>query len=290
MHRPHIAAPRHRQGRLRRLILPVALTLLLSVAITDLRAQSEDNPLDFAGIKHRIGLEIGFTSAWQSGSYAAGCGLFEKGAAPNLFIAAAYDRQLSSSLSFEALAGFQTRSVSSSYLSREIVPIATETESVRAEVDFENFGEANFSYLFLQPGMKFYPIPVLYVGGAAGVNFLTSASTQYRKDIVSRTVDLDRLGLAEVFYPESQSTDPYSLVNASESRDDATGVTIDGVIFVGGEFYLGEREGVGEPKKRRLAIGPRLQYTIPFVNALSDGERAMTLSSFQFLVGLRYDL
>ncbi len=252
----------------------------------------EDNPLDFKGVSNRLGLEVGFSSVYQMGEYAAGCEVFGKGAGVNFLIAAAWDRSMGGSFRFESLLGYQGRSISSRFNSREVIGLATETGPVNAEVDFENIGSANFSYIFLQPGLKYYPFKNLYAGVGASVNFLLSGSTQYQKDILSRTIELNELGLSEVFYSEAESSDPYSMVYAEESRDDAAGVTFDGVIMVGAEFYVGKTESnpIDMSEKKRLSLGPRLQYVIPFMNALSDGEHAMKLGAFQFLVGMRYEL
>lgn len=263
----------------------------MHLAVVGVVEAQEDNPLDFAGTSNRIGLEIGFTSVYQIGEYAAGCEVFEKGAGANFLVAAAWDRSLSSTMRIEGLLGYQSRTIASRFNSREVIGLATETGAVNAEVDFENIGRATFSYLFFQPGVKFYPVKNLYAGAGASLNLLLSGTTQYQKDILSRTVELNELGLSEVFYSDLESSDPYSMVYETVDREDAGGVTFDGVLMIGGEFYVGNASDPGQlEQKRRLAIGPRLQYTIPFVNALSDGERAMKLGTFQFLVGMRYEL
>lgn len=268
-------------------LLLFALLFGVNVAVAQ-----EDNPLDFKDDSKRIGLEVGFSSAFQSGSYAAGCEIFERGAGLNVLIAAAYDQEFGDDFRFEALLGYQGRSVSSRFNTREPISLATETLPVTAQVDFENFGDANFNYLFLQPGVKFYPFKSLYAGAGISLNYLLGSSTQYRKDIISRTIELPELGLSEVFYSEDQSSDPYSMVYASETRDDASAFTFDGVLMLGAEFYVGPTVAtpIESGQKRKLAIGPRLQYVIPFTNALSDGERAISIGAFQFLVGFRYEL
>lgn len=267
------------------------LLVALTLSGSHLSAQ-EDNPLDFKDKSQRIGLEVGFTSAYQIGSYSAGCEIFDQGASLNFLIAAAYDQEFGDQFRLEGLLGYQSRSVRSSFNSRESVGLATESGPVNALVDFENIGRADFGYLFFQPGIKFYPFSGLYVGAGASVNLLLGSSTQYQKDILSRTVELNELGLSEVFYSETESSDPYSMVYAEETRDDAASTTLDGVIMVGAEFAVGPTVStpIDAAKRKRIAIGPRLQYVIPFMNALSDGERAMKLGSFQFLVGFRYEL
>ena len=271
---------------------PLSLLIFLVLFWSATLQAQEDNPLDFKDQSKRVGLEVGFSSVYQSGSYAAGCEIFEKGAGLNVLIAAAYDQEFGGDFRFEALLGYQGRSIASRFNTREPISLATETLPVTAQVDFENFGEAHFSYLFLQPGVKFYPFKSLYAGAGISANYLLGASTQYRKDIISRTVELPELGLSEVFYSEDQSSDPYSMVYASETRDDASSFTLDGVLMLGAEFYVGPTVAtpIESGQKKKLAIGPRLQYIIPFMNALSDGERAISLGAFQFLVGFRYEL
>lgn len=270
--------------------LPLFLVLAAVLAPLSAAAQ-EDNPLDFTDRIQRVGLEIGFSSAWQSGIYQTGCGIFDKGAGLNLYIAGAYDRVFGGVFRFEGLVGFQGKSVQSEFNSRENIGVSTTSGPVNAEVDFENIGTASFSYFFVQPSLKFYPVSALYVGGGASVNLLMSASTQYRKNILSRTVNLNELGLSEVFYSSEQSSDPYSMVFPEEDAEGASGVTFDGVLFVGAEFKLGKSYStpVDAKPRRRIALGPRLQYTMPFVAALTDDQYELKLHGLQFLVGLRYE-
>lgn len=275
---------------IQRILLLCALCAYIVSPSVSLRAQ-EDNPLDFTDKVQRVGLEIGFSSVWQAGTYRAGCGIFEKGAGLNLYIAAAYDREFADVFRFEGLVGFQGKTVQSSFTSRENIGVATTSGPVNAEVDFENVGTASFSYVFAQPSLKFYPLRGVYVGGGASVNLLMNASTQYTKNILSRTVNLNELGLSEVFYSTDQSSDPYSMVFPEEDAPTAAAVTFDGVLYVGAEFQVGSSYSVGhgnQPRKR-LAIGPRLQYSMPFVAALTDDPYELKLHGLQFLVGLRYE-
>lgn len=255
------------------------------------RATAQDTPLDFVDHVERVGLEVGFSSVWQDGSYIAGCGLFDKGTALNIWIAAAYDREMSDAFRAEGLLGYQGRSVRSRFNSRENIGVSTESGPVNAEVDFENIGTASFSYIFFQPGIKFYPIPSIYVGAGASVNFLLNATTQYQKDILSRTVNLNELGVSEVFYSQEESSDPYSKIFPEVTEDGAAGVTFDGVIIAGAEFSVGKR--VNSPidmnTRRQFALSPRIQYTIPFVAALTQDNNQIKLGGLQILFGLRYE-
>ena len=271
-----------------------ALLLLVTIAFSlpaALHAQ-EDMPLDFGDKLKRLGFEVGFTSAWQSGAYRAGCGLFEEGANVNLLIAAVYDQQISDAFQFEGLIGYQSKNLSSTYLSEENIGISTEGGPVNAGVTFDNIGTANFSYVFFQPALKFYPSRNVYLGAGTSVNLLLGSATQYRKDIVSQTVQLNELGLSEVFYSETESSDPYSKVFGEESRDDASATTFDGIIMIGAEFRIGERYGnpVGPHPRKKITIGPRVQYAIPFIAALTEEQNELKLNGLHFLVGMRFEL
>ncbi len=270
----------------------IFLALIAGLIFSPKLPAQEDNPLNFTDKYRRIGFEIGFTSAWQSGIYQAGCGLFEKGANLNLLVSAAYDQQINDVLQFEGLLGYQSKNISSSYISEENIGIATEGGAVNAAVSFDNIGTANFSYIFAQPSLKFYPFKNLYVGGGTSVNLLLGSSTQYQKDIVSRTVQLNELGLSEVYYSEAESSDPYSKVFAAESRDDASGVTLDAIMMVGAEFRVGKtyNDPINPNPRKRITVGPRIQYALPLISALNDGENSLKLSGLQFLVGMRFEL
>ena len=105
---------------------------LFAVAVAPLGAQMNVNPLDFEYVYPRIGGDIGLSSVWQSGTYIAGCGRFDVGAQINPVIALAYDHPLSNSIRIEALLGYQGRSVSSSFNSREPVVLATSSGEIPA--------------------------------------------------------------------------------------------------------------------------------------------------------------
>jgi len=229
----------------------------------------------------RIGLEVGLSSAWQSGEYLTGCGDFKEGAAINGVIALAYDHPLSGDkLRFEALLGFQGRSVSSSYNSRENVLLNTNNGLVRTDVDFENQGEFNTSMFFVLPSLKYYFGKAVYAGVGASGNFVTGASSQYTKNILSRTVLINELGLSDVYYAEGESSDPYSKVYPAEERKDVNSFTADLVFYAGLEFPITE--------SKKLRLGPRLMYTLPLMPHVSTPE--LRLNSFQILIGGRYVL
>ena len=263
----------------KRIVASLLLAFVLLSAVV--RAQSS-NPLDqVTHVYPRVGLEVGLSSAWQSGEYLTGCGDFKEGAAINGVIALAYDHPLSGEkFRFEALLGFQGRSVSSSYNSRENVLLNTNNGLVRTDVDFENLGEFNTSMFFFLPSLKYYLAKPVYLGVGASGNFVTGASSQYTKNILSRTVLINELGLSDVYYAESESSDPYSKVYPAEQRDDVSGFTADLVFYAGLEFPITE--------SKKLRLGPRLMYTLPLTMHVGDPE--LRLNSFQILIGGRYVL
>lgn len=247
-----------------------------------LQAQGQDNPLEFRTEFQRIGGELGFSSVWQTGEYLAGCGTFTKGAKLNPLIALAYDYPLVPGvIRFEALAGYQGRSLKSSYVEQEQVSIrAASGTDVYSDVfvDFEHVGNLNLSYFFLLPSFKFYPSKHFYAGAGLSAGMLMGASSQYTKNILSKTVEVSNVGLSEVFYPESESSDPYSKVYPVENRDDVSSFALDAAVYVGAEFPIG----------RRIKLGPRLLYTLPLTPVIENPE--LKINTFQFLVGVRFDL
>lgn len=258
----------------------VAVTILICGALPSY-AQGEDTPLDFRTEFQRIGAEFGLSSVWQSGRYLEGCGDFREGGKINLLIAAAYDYPLVPGLlRFEGLLGYQSRSIKSTYNSRENVSVRAADDGIYPDVsvDFENVGNASFSYVFLLPSIKLYPARAIYVGAGLSANLLLGASTQYTKNILSKTVSIPDVGLSEVYYPEQESSDPYSKVYAESDRSDAASFALDGAFFVGAELPIG----------RRIKVGPRILYTLPFTPVFENPE--LKLNTLQFLVGIRFDL
>lgn len=226
----------------------------------------------------RIGLELGFSGSSQSGEYTVGCGDFKKGARLNALIALAYDQKMAGPLYFEGLLGFQSRGLSSSYNSRENVLLNTNDGFVRTDVDFENVGEFNLGYFFVLPSVKLYLTKGLYAGVGVSADFLTGASTQYTKNILSKTVTINELGISEVFFPESESSDPYSKVYPEVKRDDAAGFALDGAFYLGAELEV----------NKKIRFGPRMLVTVPFTSVVSSPD--LKVSTFQFLIGARYIL
>lgn len=260
----------------------IAVTMLTIVAAVPLYGQGEDNPLEFRTEFPRIGAEVGLSSVWQTGYYSAGCGVFEKGAKINPLIALAYDRPLFGAFRVEALLGWQGRSVRSTYNSRELVAMQVESDPgpkiAQVDVDFENVGTASFSYVFLLPSLKFYFTRGIYAGAGVNLGLLLGGTAQHTKNILSKTVDIPNLGTTEVFYPQEESSDPYAKVYPEEDIQNTSSIGIDGAFFVGAEFPVG----------RRLRVGPRVLYTLPFTPVVTDPE--LKLNTLQFLVGVRYDL
>jgi hypothetical protein len=251
---------------------------LFAVAVVPARSQMNVNPLDFEYVYPRIGADIGLSSVWQSGTYIAGCGRFETGAQINPVFALAYDHPISNTIRFEALLGYQGRSVSSSYNSRENVVLQTTNDTVPVEIDFENIGNARFSYAFLLPSVKIYLAGKFFAGAGISANLLLSSSTQYTKNILSKTVMLDDLPLSEVYYQESESSDPYSKVFPEEAVDPVNGFGLDGVIYAGGEFEVA----------KGVMMVPRVLMTIPLMPVIPDPE--LKLMTLQFLIGARFNL
>ncbi|MBL0331251.1 MAG: hypothetical protein IPP08_08750 [Chlorobiota bacterium] len=244
------------------------------------------NPLEPEFERRRIGVEIGLSSVWQSGTYLSGCGRFEKGAQINPVIEIAYDHPLIENMRFEAIVGYQNRSLSSTYNSREDIPIFVrtvaneDTSIIRVPVTFENLGVAKFSYIVIQPGIKFYLTKALYVGGAIGGNILISHSTQHIKNILSKTVDINGIGLSEVSFLQSESSNPYSKIYSESSTPVGNAFTIDGVLMIGSELQL----------SRRWFFGPRLTWTLPFTPSLQNPLLSddLFINTLQFTLGVRY--
>lgn len=261
-------------------IRSIALVAAVAVSLmgATLRAQDEDTPLGPTDYLPRIGGEFGLSSLWQSGSYVARCGTFVKGSRVSPLIAIAYDRLYGKSFRFEGLLGIQGRGVGSSYNSSENVVLQTPSGPARATVDFENVGSLSASYLFVLPSMKYYLTRGLYAGAGISAGLLLGASTQYTKNILSKTVVVDDLGLSEVYYPSQESSDPYSKVFEEEKRDDASGFAVDGVVFVGAEIPLGSR----------LVFGPRIVYVLPVTSIFANPD--LKVNAIQVLIGVRYNL
>lgn len=255
------------------------LASLLLTCASIARGQAAVNPIEFTYDYPRIGGEIGLTPTWQSGIYRSGCGEFVEGARINPLLALAYDHPIVDDVArFEILAGWMLHSVSSRYTSRETVVLQTDRGTARVEVDFENEGDLSVSYFFLLPSVKIYLMEALYAGGGLSAGLLSSATTQYRKTILTKSLMIPELGLSEVSYPEEESDDPYTKIFPEEERPDAQGFALDLALYVGAEFKLSER----------LHVGPRILFAYPVTTVLSDPD--LKLLSMQLTLGVRYAL
>lgn len=257
----------------------VALAIAL-IAVPS-HAQDMGNP---SSESCRLGLEGGVTLAapyeyWTS----------EHGSPPGFSASLAYDVKLGrgteSQFRLEGLLGVRTLEVEARYPQREIAPIHVsdgsdmEGDTLNARyipIDYENVQRGTFVYLSLAPSLKYYPVPALYAGAGVDVGVLLKGSTQFTKNIVSKVVQVEGYGSTEVYYPASESADPYSKVFPAKDRDDASKIQVGGVLFAGGEIPLSES----------LVIGPRVSCMIPFTSVLPTHElRAVT---FGVTLGLRY--
>lgn len=257
------------------------LALAMAASISSARAQATVNPLEFVYDYPRIGGELGLAPTWQSGIYRTGCGEFVEGTRINPIVALAYDQPIGDeSLRLEVLGGWMLRSVASRYNSREIVNVQTERGILQPEVDFENEGELNSSYFFVLPSMKYYVFETIYAGVGASAGFLTSATSQYTKTIISKSLVIPGLGPnpTEISYSEAESDDPYSKIFPVEERPDAQGFALDLAAYVGAEFKVGDK----------LRVGPRVLFAIPMTTFLPDPE--LKLFSLHLTIGVRYAL
>ena len=256
-----------------------SLFLSFICGLATAHAQADVDPIEFAYVYPRIGGELGLVPTWQSGSYRTGCGDFSEGGGLNPNIAVAYDRPFGEGeIRVELLGGWHSRSVTSTFNRRETVVLQTGNGTARVDVDFENEGTLTTSYLTLMPSVKYYPLETFYLGGGAMVGLVTGATAQYRKIILTKTAVVPGIGLAEISYPESESSEPYIKIFEAEERQDRNGFAFDIALYAGAEFPLGQR----------MMIGPRLTYAIPLTAVLSNPE--LKLNTVHLTIGLRYAL
>jgi hypothetical protein len=266
-----------------RSLLAINVGLLLLATIPAFAQKGRDNPLEYRfeyDYNFRVGIDAGFLSAWQAGTFDVGCGHFTAGAGFNPVIALSIDHPLSRNLFVEGLVGYKGSSVVSTYNSLENVALQTDKGVIKfVDVDFENKGNASFGYAFIMPSLKYFIFKGLFVGLGASADLLISKQVQYTKTIISKSVTVPDLGQAEVSYPEQESSDPYARVFPAETPNNASGFVLDGAAYVGAEFTLSG--------KWRLL--PRLLYTVPFGQALTAPDD-LKISTLQFLVGVRYEI
>ncbi len=266
------------------MIVAAAFAALACCCNVGARAQA-DNPLESRTDRPRIGGEIGFASVWQKGVYTSACGTFVEGAGINPVFALAYDYPITGSLRFEALAGLHGYSLSSSYASSELTVVrvnrpggADSARLARVNVDFENKGTASFTSLFLLPSLKLYIGKTLFFGAGVNAGLVMGGTSQYTKNITSRVVDPPDMGPTEIFYPDTESSDPYSKVYPEETIANRASLAFSAVGYVGAEF----------PLSRNVRIGPRVLYQVPLSAVVTDPE--LKLNALTFLVGVRFNI
>ncbi len=266
-------------------IAAIALTLACLFAAPQLLAQGEDDPLAPRTVNQRIGGELGFSALWQSGVYEAECGRFETGARITPFIAVAYDYALTRALRFEALLGYRGYGVSSSYTSRELAvidvvdPDAPDGSSTaRVNLDFENVGTANFTTIFLMPSVKLYPTKGFYFGAGANVGLIMGGTSQYTKNILSKAVNVENVGLTEVSFSVKDASDPYSMVYDPQPIKNKSSLGMDLIGYIGAEIPFG----------RHLRMGPRITYQMPLTPIVTDPE--LKFSSVTLTLGARWEI
>ncbi len=267
-----------------RTLLASAATLLMLPVGSALFAQTgsiDRSPLGPKTEFPRLGIEAGLSLVSQTGTYTTGCGTFSEGNDPNLVLAVAYDYPITGIVRLEGLLGLQSRHVSGTNNVTENTVVRTSDGFSQADVTYENRGKGTFTYVYLQPSVKYYPIRNFYIGVGASANLFTGASTSYSKTIVTKAVTLESGETVEVNYPDSESRDGYTKEYPAEDRSDASGMTFDAAVYAGVEFTI----------YSRLRFSPRLTYTIPLTASLAEpGQEELKLGTIQATIGFRYSL
>lgn len=263
----------------RRLLFPFLIFLGLNAG-SRLAAQEADatSPLGFRTLFPRVGVEGGIDLTKQEGTYAVGCGQFSEGSQTNISVAIAWDKPIGETLRLEGLVGYRQRKVTGSYQTTEPSFIRTADGFVETDVVYNNVGEARFSYLFVQPSIRYYPFGPVYIGVGVNAGLNVGARSLYTKEIVTKAVTLENGELIEAFYPADESSDPHSKVFPEEDLKNSAALLLDPVAFAGFEFRLG----------RDFFLSPRITYGLPLMKAVSDPE--LKLSSTQITLGIRYNL
>ena len=260
------------------LLLPI---LILALGAPPASAQLENDPSSPLGGKTvypRIGGEGGFDLTNVDGHYAVGCGTFEGGSGLNVLLGGTYEYPVGDHVRVEGLLGFRTRNMSGSYRTTEPSIVQTADAFVEVDVDYDNIGSLNISYLFLQPAVTWYPYRGFYVGAGVNLGLALGSSMGYQRDIVSRVVTLEDGSPIEIFYPAGDSPNPGSRRFPDEEPEELTRVLIEPVIMTGLELRVG----------RDFFMGPRFSYA--FVNAPAIKNPELTFSSFTATLAFRTHL
>lgn len=258
----------------------LVVLLLVLVGSGSVAAQEIDpsSPLGAKTVFPRIGIEAGFDRTTQDGTYAVGCGLFDEGAGTNIIMGISYEVPVADLFRIEGLLGFRTRNVNHRYRTIEQSVVQTADGFLETNIDYDNVGSLNSSYLFLQPSFTFYPTRNFYIGLGANFSYGIGSSAQYQRDILTKTATLDDGSVIEIFFPATDSDDPHSRVFPEEEPEQAASILIDPVVMAGLELRLG----------RDFFIGPRFTYAIPLTPAITSPE--LTLSSISATIAVRKHL
>lgn len=268
--------------RSRFLSATTGFAILWSVGIVllgamELSAQA-NSPLGYKTRFPRIGFEGGIDLTKQDGLYTVGCGQFTEGSAVNVILGLTWEVPFGQILRGEIFGGYRTVNLSGEYEGVEPSVIRTADAFLDADVNYNNVGEAGFSFLFAQPSLKYYPFEWLYAGVGFQTGLNVSSKTQYTKEILTTVVTDSSGAPVEVFYPADESSDPHSKVFPVEDPENATSIFFDPVIYTGFEFRFG----------REFYLGPRVTYTFPLLPLITDPE--LNYSGLQITLGVRYDL
>ena len=255
--------------------------LFVALAAAPANAQIENDPSSPLGAKTvypRIGGEGGFDLTSADGQYAVGCGTFDGGSGLNVLIGGTFEYPLADHFRVEAMLGFRTRNMSGSYRTTEPSIVQTADAFVETDIDYDNIGSLNISYLFVQPAFTWYPYRGFYVGAGVNVGLALGASMGYQRDIISRVVTLDDGSAIEIFYPTEDSPNPGSRRFPDEEPEELSSVVVEPVIMTGLELRVG----------RDFFMGPRFSYA--FINSPAIKSPELTFSSFTATVAFRTHL
>ena len=265
---------------------PSLILLFVLAPVLSAVAWGQAGPVETGSLPMRVGLETGIALYMQSGEFLMheGRHRFHDGNGTGYAAELVFDSPLSGGehrfIVFEGAVGYRRMMIEPRHVMQDTLGLHLQsergTDTIPVAVFFEDVARVDFAYLTLSPSIKVYPFQWLHAGLGVDAAILVSARRDFTQNIVTRAVEVKGYGLADITFPGSP--DRYSRTISEEDLHDASDLLLNGRIYLGAEFEVGDG----------LWIGPRALYSFPFTRALEGS--SLKIHALQFTAGLRYAL
>jgi hypothetical protein len=234
-----------------------------------------------------VGALVGFGPSNQSGSFVTDkcdCPAFTDGTGVNLIVGGFFEQLVSRNITLGAALVYNYRSLTAEYTERESVELQKEgsSDKFKIAVPFLHTTKSSFTYLTVQPYLKYYLFKNFFARVSPGLSFNIGSSLRHEKDMLITTTKLPDGETVNISFPAEKDSRVVSETKAiiqDTPFPKMTGFMLSADMALGVEIKAG----------KKMSIAPVIEYSLPFMDVSSSGT-GFRLPSFLFCVEVKYNL